>query len=329
MINLGTITAAGPLMLAPIAGFFDSSFRRIARRHGAGLTVTELVSAEGIVRMNRKTADLLRFHPEERPLAVQVFGNRPDLMAEAAAVVEGLGPDFIDINMGCPARRICNSGSGAALLLDPEMAHSIAAAMVKRVKLPVTAKIRIGWDDVRRGYRDVVKALEDAGVAAIFVHGRTRAQQYAGTADWDVIAEIAAMARVPVVGNGDIRTHAEALERMAASGCAAVMIGRGAIGNPWIFSGRVPSLAEVVAQIKEHLDVMIDFYGERGIVLMRKHIVRYIHAFRGAKHVRRDLVVSEDRGEIHRILDLLVESHGDLPRDESVSMPPVDPLAED
>lgn len=326
MINLGTITAAGPIMLAPIAGFFDSPCRRIARRHGAGLTVTELVSAEGIVRMNRKTADLLRFDPEERPLAIQIFGNRPDLMAEAAGIVEGLGPDFIDINMGCPARRICNSGSGAALLLDPDMAHSIAAAMVQRVKLPVTAKIRVGWDDERRGYRDIVKALEDAGVAAIFVHGRTRAQQYAGTADWDVIAEIAAMARVPVVGNGDIRTHAEALERMASSGCSAVMIGRGAIGNPWIFSGRVPTLAEVVAQIKEHLDVMIDFYGERGIMLMRKHVVRYIHAFRGARHVRRDLVVSEDRGEIHRILDSLVGSHADLPDDGALPepLPPLD-----
>jgi tRNA-dihydrouridine synthase B len=326
MINLGTITAAGPLMLAPIAGFFDSPCRRIARRHGAGLTVTELVSAEGIVRMNRKTADLLRFHPEERPIAIQIFGNRPDLMAEAAAIAEGLGPDFIDINMGCPARRICNSGSGAALILDPDMMHDIAAAMVKRVKLPVTAKIRIGWDDERRGYRDGVKALEDAGVAAIFVHGRTRAQQYAGTADWDVITEIAEMARVPVVGNGDIRSHAEALERMASSGCPAVMIGRGAIGNPWIFSGREPSFAEVVAQIKEHLDVMIDFYGDRGIMLMRKHIVRYIHAFRGARHVRRDLVVSEDRGEIHRILDSLVESHPDLPRDESAAAPPPEPV---
>lgn len=328
MINLGMITAAGPLMLAPIAGFFDSPYRRIARRHGAGLTVTELVSAEGIVRMNRKTADLLRFHPEERPLAIQIFGNRPELMAEAAAVVEGMEPDFIDINMGCPARRICNSGSGAALLLDPDMAHDMAAAIVKNVKLPVTAKIRIGWDDERRGYRDIVMALEDAGVSAIFVHGRTRAQQYAGTADWGVIAEIAAMARVPVVGNGDIRTHAEAMERMSSSGCAAVMIGRGAIGNPWIFSGMVPTLAEVVAQIKEHLDVMIDFYGERGIVLMRKHIVRYIHAFRGARHVRRDLVVSEDRGEIHRILDALAESHPDLTREESAAAPPMEEAEE-
>lgn len=330
MIKLGTITAAGPLMLAPIAGFFDSPYRRIARRHGAGLTVTELVSAEGIVRMNRKTADLLRFHPEERPLAIQIFGNRPDLMAEAAAVVEGLGPDFIDINMGCPARRICNSGSGAALLLDPDMAHSIAEAVVKRVKLPVTAKIRIGWDDEHRGYRDIVRTLEDAGVAAIFVHGRTRAQQYSGTADWGAIAEIAAAANVPVVGNGDIRTHAEALERLSSSGCAAVMIGRGAIGNPWIFSGHVPTLAEVVAQIKEHLDVMIECYGDKGIVLMRKHIVRYIHAFRGAKHVRRDLVVSEDREEIHRILDSMAEGGFDVSQDDAPPepLPPLEPVEE-
>lgn len=293
-------------MLAPIAGFTDSPYRRIALRHGAGLAVTELVSAEGIVRMNRKTAELLRFHEEERPIAIQIFGNRPEVMADAAAVVEGLGPDLIDINMGCPARRICNAGSGAALLLEPKKMFAIASAITARVRLPVTAKIRIGWDHENLTYRDAVKALEEAGVACIFVHGRTRAQQYGGAADWDVIREIVGRASVPVVGNGDITTHGEALDRMEQSGCRAVMIGRGALGNPWIFSGEAPAIAEVVALVKEHLDLMIEFCGERGIILMRKHFVRYIHAFPGARTLRKELVTAATREEIHRILDSIV-----------------------
>lgn len=307
MITLGNITLAGPLMLAPIAGFTDSPFRRIARRHGAGLVVTELVSAEGIVRNNRKTMDLLAYNEEERPLAVQIFGNNADVMAEAAAIVEGLGPDLIDINMGCPARRICASGSGAALLLDPGKVFRIAESIVKRVRIPVTAKIRTGWDHGSLTCFDTVRALEDAGVSIIVVHGRTRAQQYGGSADWGVIRAIAEKARVPVVGNGDIRSHEEALERMAYSGCTAVMIGRGALGNPWIFSGTTPAPAEIVEQIKNHLDLMIEANGDRGIMLMRKHFVRYIHAFRGARHIRKDLVVANDRATVHKILDSLAD----------------------
>jgi len=305
MINLGKITAAGRLMLAPVAGFTDSPYRRMARRYGAGLVVTELISAEGIVRANRKTMDLLAFHEDERPVAIQIFGNNPDVMADAAAIVEGLGPDIIDINMGCPARRICASGSGAALLLVPKKVRDVAEQIVRRVKIPVSAKIRIGWDHDSLNYPDIVKVLEDAGVSMIFVHGRTRAQQYGGLADWNIIREIAEKSRVPIVGNGDIRSHDEALKRMEVSGCPAVMIGRGAIGNPWIFSGATPSMAAVVAAIKEHLDMMIEYYGDRGIILMRKHFVRYIHAFPGAKHIRRDLVVATERDEIYRILGSL------------------------
>lgn len=307
MIHLGTIPVAGPLLLAPIAGYTDSSFRRIARHYGAGLVVTELISAEGIMRGNRMTMDLLHFHEDERPLAIQIFGNTPALMAEAAAIVEQtMKPDVIDINMGCPARRVCNSGSGAALLVNPLNVAAITEAIVKRVKVPVTAKIRIGWDAGSLNYRDIVKALQDSGISLIFVHGRTRAQQYGGSADWDVIREIAECATVPVVGNGDIRTYAEAHERMEYSGCNAVMIGRGAIGNPWIFSGAEPSVEVVVAQIKEHLDMMIDAHGTRGIILMRKHFVKYIHAFRGARNIRKELVTAETREDVCRVLDELV-----------------------
>ena len=307
VIILGNIKLPGPLMLAPIAGFTDSPFRRVARRHGAGLTVTELISAEGIIRHHRKTMELARFHEEERPIAIQLFGNKPDLMAEAAGVVgEILRPDIIDINLGCPARRICNSGSGAALLLVPEKVRAIASAMVQRVEIPVTAKIRIGWDSDSLTYRDIIRALEDGGVSLIFVHGRTRAQQYGGTSDWDIIRELVSISKVPVIGNGDIRTHPDAFERMKFSSCPAVMIGRGAIGNPWIFSGYQPSIRQVVDQINEHLDMMIEYYGERGIVLMRKHIVKYLHAFNGARHARQQVVIAKSKDEVNCILELLV-----------------------
>jgi tRNA-dihydrouridine synthase B len=303
MVHLGKISLPGPLLLAPIAGFTDSPFRRIARGHGAGLVVTELVSAEGIVRSGRKTMDLLFFSDEERPIAVQIFGNDPARMSEAAAAVEDLRPDLIDINMGCPVRRVCASGSGAALLLEPKRIFEIASSMVKKVRTPVSAKIRIGWDLKSVNYPDTVKALQDGGVSLIFVHGRTRDQQYGGRADWDAIRDIVNISSIPIVGNGDIRTHEEARARMESSGCPAVMIGRGAIGNPWVFSGNKPSVREIVEGIKKHLDLMIEYYGDRGIVLMRKHLVRYIHEFRGAREIRKRLVVSDRRKEIWEILD--------------------------
>jgi nifR3 family TIM-barrel protein len=310
MTRIGNIHAAGPLLLAPIAGFTDSPFRQIARRHGAGLTVTELVSAEGIVRGSGKMRELMEFLDGERPIGIQLFGNEADLMGAAAEIAGELGPDFIDINMGCPARRVCGSGSGAALLLDPRRVFSVADEVVRRAALPVTAKIRIGWDAATMTYRDVMMALEDAGVSAVFVHGRTRAQQYGGEADWGVIGEIARTSKLPIVGNGDIRSHGEAHRRLAESGCAGVMIGRGAIGNPWIFSGDTPSFPEVVDLVKEHLDMMVRLHGDRGVILMRKHLVRYVHEFRGARHARKDLMAAPDRESVHRILDSLAAHPG-------------------
>ncbi len=296
-----------PLMLAPIAGYADSVFRRISRRHGAGLTVTELVSSEGIIRRGEKTMALLRFHEEERPLAIQIFGSSPEVMAGAAKVVEDFGPDMIDINLGCPARKVCGTGSGAALLLEPETIYKIASGIVKEVSLPITAKIRIGWDDLTLTYRETVKALEEGGVSAIFVHGRTRAQKYDGLARWDVISEIASMTHLPVVGNGDIKTHEEAHARLRESGCRGVMIGRGAIGNPWIFSGMKPDIDDIISLVTEHLDLMVEDYGERGLVLMRKHALRYIHHMRNSSSIRRDITAAGSREEFVAILDRLKE----------------------
>ncbi len=293
----------GRLVLAPMAGFTDSPFRRIARRHGAALVYTELVSAEGIARGNRKTHELMRFHPEERPIAIQLFGREAGVMAEAARRVEQLGPDVIDINMGCCAPRVCSGGSGAGLLQDPALAGQIAAAVTGAVGLPVSVKIRIGWDESSRNYRELVPRLEDAGVSFIAVHGRTRAQKYTGSADWDAIGLIAAASKLPVIGNGDIHSYGDAIARLETSGCTAVMIGRAAVGNPWIFSGLLPSAGDLAEEVRNHLRLMREFYGEQGIVLMRKHLARYFHGFRNAARLRAALVRSISFDEAIGLVD--------------------------
>jgi len=293
------------MVLAPLAGFTDSPYRRIARDHGAALVFTELISAEGVVRRNRKTLDLARFTPGERPLGIQLFGKDPDAMGEAAAIVEDMGPDLIDINLGCCAQRICSNGGGASLLKDLDAVEKIAASIVSRVRLPVSAKIRLGWDDAGKNYIETLKCLEGAGVSLISVHGRTRAQKYSSSADWDAIAEIAGRAAVPVIGNGDIRSHNEAAKRLRNSGCAGVMIGRAAVGNPWIFSGKKPDTREMVGLIKNHLTLMRDYYGDYGVVLMRKHLVKYIHCIRNASALRNRIMNTLDFDEVLSLLDTI------------------------
>ncbi len=312
---MDTPDIAGRLILAPMAGFTDSPYRRIARRHGAAMVYTELVSAEGIVRGNRKTLDLMRFHPEERPIAIQLFGKEADVMAEAARRVERLGPDLIDINMGCSAPRVCSGGSGAGLLQNPAFAGEIAAAVTGAVRLPVSVKIRIGWDESTKNYLELVPRLEDAGVSLIAVHGRTRAQKYTGSADWEAIAAIAAVSKLPIIGNGDIRSHRDALDRLTTSGCAAVMIGRAAVGNPWIFNGAAPTASELAEEVRTHLRLMSGFYGERGIVLMRKHLARYFHGFRNAARLRGALVRSSSFDEAIDLIGRFENGEFDSPED--------------
>ena len=300
MINIGNLKIEGSLALAPMAGFTDSPYRSIARNYGAAFVVTELISAEGIVRMNRKTKELLRFTEAERPIGIQLFGSKPSVMAEAAKKAEELRPDFIDINMGCSVRRVLRGGSGAGLLSDPVLLGKVAAGVVKSTALPVSAKIRIGTDADNRNYAEIMRVLQDSGIAFVTVHGRTRAQAFRGEADWNAIAEIKAKSGIPVVGNGDIKTHEEAMARLASSGCDAVMIGRAAVGNPWIFSGQVPDISTISIQIKKHLDLMLEFYEEKGIKLFRKHIVKYIRGMRDSAKWRALLVNANTKEEIEQ-----------------------------
>jgi len=302
MLEIGKLKLKSPLVLAPIAGYTDSPFRKLSSEFGAGFTMTELISSEGIVRGCEKTFSMLKFSEAERPLGIQIFGNNPYTLARAAEAVTGLNPDFIDVNIGCPARKVTGSGNGAALLKDPDLIYRIIKSVVAATPLNVSAKIRIGWDEDSLNYLDVLKALEEAGVSFIIVHGRTKSQQYGGSADWDIIKEIREKSSVPVIGNGDINSYLAAFERLEFSKCAAVMIGRGAIGNPWIFSGYTPSVDELVSVIVRHLDLMIEEYGTYGINLMRKHLVRYIHGTKNAAKIRSSLVSAVTREEIVDIL---------------------------
>lgn len=303
-MNIGNIELSAPLALAPMAGITDLPFRLICRRLGCGMTVSEMVSAKGLLYKNVKTTEMLRIDDGERPTAIQLFGSVPAELAEAARMVEASGADMIDFNMGCPVPKIVNNGEGSALMKNPQLAHDILAAMVKAVKIPVTVKFRAGWDDANRNAVEIARAVEAAGVSAVAVHGRTRQQFYEGKADWSIIADVKQAVKVPVFGNGDIFTVADGLRMLEQTGCDGLMIGRGADGNPWLFAAlaaalrgeplpQQPSLKERLAQAAEHLDMLIAYKNEVVAVKeMRRHISAYL---KGMPHA------AEFRGRFHKV----------------------------
>ena len=303
-MNIGNIELSAPLALAPMAGITDLPFRLICRRLGCGMTVSEMVSAKGLLYKNVKTTEMLRIDDGERPTAIQLFGSVPAELAEAARMVEASGADMIDFNMGCPVPKIVNNGEGSALMKNPQLAHDILAAMVKAVKIPVTVKFRAGWDDNNRNAVEIARAVEAAGVSAVAVHGRTRQQFYDGKADWSIIADVKQAVKVPVFGNGDIFTVADGLRMLEQTGCDGLMIGRGADGNPWLFTAlaaalrgeqlpQPPSLKERLAQAAEHLEMLIAYKNEVVAVKeMRRHISAYL---KGMPHA------AEFRGRFHKV----------------------------
>ena len=286
MISLGSISLENPLVLAPLAGYTDLPFREICSSHGASLVYTELLSAEAITRRHPKTLQMMKISDKERPVIIQIFGKDPSTMAEAAKITEELSPEGIDINMGCCMKKVCAPGAGAGLLRNTLLLSRIAEAVVKSVKTPVSAKIRIGYTEKEKNYLEVVRILEECGINHIAVHGRTASQQYTGLSNWNIIAEIASVSKLPVIGSGDIKSYHEAFEKLNFSNCTAVMIGRAAVGNPWIFSGNTPEDKERAEAAKLHLLRMIDFYGDYGLVLARKHLLKYFNGVRGAANLR-------------------------------------------
>ncbi len=235
-MKIGSIDLASPFAIAPMAGMTDTAFRRLVKRHGGcGLVVTEMVSAEGLIRGIDRTLEYAEYTQEERPISIQIFGGDPDKMAAAAQIVEGMGADIVDVNMGCPVPKIAKHNAGCSLMREPGHAASVIAAMAKAVKIPVTVKMRAGWNDDERNAPTLAKMVQDAGAAAIAVHGRTAAQSYSGSADWDLVAQIASDLTIPVFGSGDCLEPQQVVDRMR-SGVEGVLVGRGVLRNPWILS---------------------------------------------------------------------------------------------
>lgn len=290
-----------PVFLAPMAGVTNTVFRRICRAKGADVLTTEFVSAEGILHRNERTKYYLEFTEDERPLGVQLFGAEPERLAEAAkAVIDWVNPDFLDLNFGCPVNKVVSKNGGSALLRDCPLLERVAASVVKAAgSVPVTAKIRIGWDRQTVNATHTARLLEDCGITRLAVHGRTKEQGYSGLADWDVIAEVAGTVKMPVIGNGDIASAADALKRRRETGVAGLMIGRAAMSSPWIFSEiqaafqndaapLAPSLAERWTLIRDHCAGEIAWRGDETMALrsMRGRLMSYTKGMMGGARLR-------------------------------------------
>jgi len=291
-----------------MAGVSEMPFRLLALEMGAAAAPTELVSAKGLVYGQERTARYLRHDALEQPFWVQIFGGEPESMARGAQRAVELGADILDVNMGCPVRKVTKNGAGSALLTDPERAGAIVAAMVRATGLPVTVKIRSGWDDGSINPIEMAQAVAEAGAVAIAMHARTRAQGYSGKADWSLISRLVEASPIAVIGNGDASTPELARQMLAETGCAAVMIGRGALGNPWIFSqlaqGQAPPTShERWQMVRRHLLAHMAFVGDplRGIRRFRQHLVWYAHALSGAAAFRRQVMKVDD---LHELLAL-------------------------
>jgi tRNA-dihydrouridine synthase B len=298
-MKLGAVEFSVPVVLAPMAGVTDLPFRALCREMGCDLTYTEMISAKGLLYGSERTAQLLETSPVERPCAAQLFGSDPQILADMARLIQSryAGDIFlIDINMGCPAHKIVGNGEGSALMRDMPLASRIIESVSRAVTLPVTVKFRKGWDDASANAVEFGRMAEDSGAAAVTVHGRTREQGYSGRADWDIIGEVKAALTIPVLGNGDVNSAADALALLAYTGCDGVMVARGAQGNPWIFreikaalsggSAEKPSARERVEMALRHARMQCAYKGRHGMVEMRKHVAWYLHGLPHASALR-------------------------------------------
>lgn len=312
--KIGNVQMDNPFVLAPMAGVTDLPFRKLCKEQGAGLLCMEMVSAKAISFHNKNTEALMEIHECENPVSLQLFGSEPELMAEVAKSIEERPFDILDINMGCPVPKVVNNGEGSALLKNPELIRKIVKEVSGAIKKPVTVKVRIGFEGYPVDVTEIAKMVEDAGAAAIAVHGRTRQQYYSGVADWDAIRRVKEAVSIPVIGNGDVDSPKKAEALMKETGCDAVMIGRAVRGNPWIFremnhyfsTGEImerPSIEEVSEMILRHTRDQIALKGEfTGIREMRKHVAWYTTGMRHSAALRREASEIESYEELENLL---------------------------
>ena len=303
-----------PIILAPMAGITDLPFRILCKEQGAGLLCMEMVSAKAILYNNKNTESLLEIHPDEQPVSLQFFGSDTKIMSEMAKRVEERPFDIMDINMGCPVPKVVRNGEGSALMKNPKLVYEIVSAMVKAIDKPVTVKIRKGFDDSCINAVEIAKIVEEAGAAAVAVHGRTREQYYSGQADWDIIRQVKEAVSIPVIGNGDVTSPQKAEELVKQTGCDGIMIARGAQGNPWIFSEMItyeetgtlperPGKEEVRDMMLRHARLQLKYKGEFiGIREMRKHVAWYTKGLKGSAKLREEINRVESYQELEELL---------------------------
>lgn len=280
VLKIGNIPLFGDLILAPMDGITDSPFRGLCRRFGSAMSVTEFINALDVLQDNQRYISRIVFEPDQRPFSLQLLGDQPERMLEAALqIVPKVQPDIIDINLGCQSQNVTSRGAGAALMKKPETIASIFRLMTRQFNIPITGKIRLGWDEKHLNYLEIAKIIQDNGGAMVAVHGRTRKQAYRGKARWEPIREVKQALQIPIIGNGDVRTVEDIHQIKQRTGCDAVMIGRAAVGNPWIFNrmdrNEVP-ITVVHKTILYHLEEMLDFYGDRGVITFRKYLKAYL-----------------------------------------------------
>lgn len=317
-MKIGDLELENPFIMAPLAGITDSPFRLLCRRMGCALSYSEMISAKALYYKDKRTERLLKIEDEELPVAFQIFGSEPEIMAFAADHLKSRKNCIIDINMGCPVPKVVKNGEGSALMKNPALIRDIVSQVVKAAGKPVTVKMRMGWNENSINVIECAGEAEAAGAAAIAIHGRTREQYYSGKADWGMIKELKKQLKIPVIGNGDVFSAEDGIRMMDETGCDMVMVARGALGNPWIFRELVslwkdgtkverPDFTEIISTMKMQLDMMASYKGDHCAVReMRKHVGWYVKGVHGAAAVRQNVNKIDDIDELRKFLTSLV-----------------------